>query len=117
MQKNAREHKKIRDRKAPQTPKKVDEETLRQSEEKYRSLFNAIDEGFFLIDVISDEKDNPVDLLYVEANAAATRIVGLDYTGKRLTEISPNYEPYWFEIFGNVAKTGECAPGAIRRAR
>jgi PAS domain-containing protein len=85
---------------------KRSEEALKSSEEKYRSLFNSIDEGFFLIDVIFDQNDKPVDLLYVEANPAATRIVGCDYTGRHLTEIDPNYETYWFEIFGDVAKTG-----------
>ncbi len=83
------------------------EEALRRSEEKYRTLFNSIDEGFFVIDVIFDERDRPVDLLYVEANAEATRIVGQDYTGRRLTDIGGGYEPFWFETFGGVASTGE----------
>jgi PAS domain S-box-containing protein len=80
---------------------------MRESEAKYRMLFDSIDEGFFLIDVLFDDHDRPVDLHYVEANAAATRMLGLDYTGRRLTELSPDYEEYWFEIFGTVARTGE----------
>ncbi len=83
------------------------EEALKDSATKYRTLFNSIDEGFFLIDVIFDENDRPVDMYYVEANDAATRMLGQDYTGKRLREIDPNYEEYWFEIFGKVALTGE----------
>jgi PAS domain S-box-containing protein len=78
-----------------------------ESEEKYQTLFNSIDEGFFLIDVIFDEDDRPVDIYYVEANAAATRMLGLDFTGRRLREINPNYEEYWYEIFGEVARTGQ----------
>ena len=80
---------------------------LVESEVKYRTLFDSIDEGFFLVDVIFDEQDRPVDLLYVEANAAAVRMLGQDWTGRRLTELSPDYERYWFEIFGKVARTGE----------
>jgi PAS domain S-box-containing protein len=80
---------------------------LRESDQKYRTLFDSIDEGFFLIDVIFDENDRAVDLYYVEANAAATRMLGRDWTGTRLTELSPDYEPYWLEIFGEVARTGE----------
>lgn len=83
------------------------EEKVLESEEKYRTLINSIDEGFFLIDVIFDENDNPVDMFYVESNAAANRMLGMDYTGKRLREIDPNYEFYWYEIFGKVAKTGQ----------
>jgi len=82
-------------------------ERLRESEAKYRTLYNSMDQGFFLIDVLFDEHDRPVDLHYVEANDAATRMLGEDYTGRRLTAISPDYEEYWFEIFGEVARTGE----------
>ena len=83
------------------------EEALRRNEEEYRTFFNSIDEGFFVIDVIFDEDDRPVDLLYVEANTEARRIVGQDYTGRRLTDIGGGYEPFWFETFGRVASTGE----------
>ncbi|MBW4540313.1 MAG: response regulator [Myxacorys chilensis ATA2-1-KO14] len=83
------------------------EAALRESEEKYRSLFNSIDEGHFLIDVIFDETDQPVDLLYVEANRAAIAMFGQDFTGRWLREINPNDEPSWYEIFGRVARTGK----------
>jgi PAS domain S-box-containing protein len=79
---------------------------LRASEDKYKTLFNSIDEGFFLIDVIFDNSNQPVDLFYIEANPKATKLVGQDFTGKRLSEIA-NYEKYWFDIFGNVAITGK----------
>ncbi|MFT3914624.1 MAG: PAS domain S-box protein [Anaeromyxobacteraceae bacterium] len=79
----------------------------RDRETPYQTLFDAIDEGLFLIDVLFDDHDRPIDLLYVGANAAATRMVGRDFTGKRLREIDPGYEEYWYEIFGKVALTGE----------
>ncbi len=81
--------------------------TLRESEEKYRSLFSSIDEGYFLCDMIFDENDLPIDILYLDANRAAIEMVGQDFTGRRLRDINPNYEPYWYEIFGRVARTGE----------
>ncbi len=93
------------------TKRKRMEEALRESEAKYRSIFDSIDEGFFVIDVLFDEADRAVDLLYVEANQAATTMLGADYTGKRLTELSPDYERYWFDIFGGVARSGESARG------
>jgi PAS domain S-box-containing protein len=88
---------------------------LRESEKKYRGLFESLDEGFFLADVIFDETNQPeasgivpraTDILYLEANPAATRMVGQDYTGRRLRDINPSYEEYWYEIFGRVAQTG-----------
>jgi PAS domain S-box-containing protein len=83
------------------------EEALTASVVKYSALFNSMDEGYFVIDVILNKKNQPVDLFYVEANSASVKIVGSDYTGKRLSEISPNYEKYWFDIFGDVALTGK----------
>lgn len=83
------------------------EKALSDSKERYRMLFNAIDQGFFVIDIIFDAAGKPTDMYYVEANAAATRMMGIDYTGKYLREISADYEDYWYEIFGRVALTGE----------
>ncbi|MBP5973953.1 PAS domain-containing protein [Brasilonema sp. CT11] len=79
---------------------------LRESEAKYRFLFNSMDEGYFLCDVIFDQNKQPVDLFYVDANPSATRMVGQNFTGRRLREIDPGYEAYWYEIFGRVAGTG-----------
>jgi PAS domain-containing protein len=85
----------------------INDQLAQSAEEKYRLLFNLIDQGFYIIDVIFDENDRPVDLYYVESNHAAAKMLGIDFTGKRLREINPNYEKYWFEIFGNVAMTGQ----------
>ena len=78
---------------------------LLESESKYRTLFESMDEGFFLCDVAFDADGRPADVFCVEANPAAARIAGQDFTGRRLSDIAPNYEAYWFEIFGRVAKT------------
>jgi PAS domain S-box-containing protein len=85
----------------------VKEELAQRATDKYLTLFNSIDEGYFLCDVIFDENDSPIDIFYLDANRAATRMVGQDFTGRRLSEINPNYEAYWYEIFGRVARTGE----------
>ncbi|MBW4528545.1 MAG: GAF domain-containing protein, partial [Phormidium tanganyikae FI6-MK23] len=89
------------------TDRKQAEAALRASEMEYRSLFESMDEGYFLADVIFDENDQPLDIFYIDANPAATRMVGQDFTGRRLSEIDPDYESYWYEIFGRVARTGK----------
>jgi PAS domain-containing protein len=71
------------------------EEALRQSEASYRTLFNSIDEGYYLCEVLFDEQQVPVDLFYLDANPAATRMTGVDFRGQRLREIDPAYEGYW----------------------
>lgn len=82
------------------------ETALRESEAKYRSLFNAMDEGYMLSEVIFDENDKPIDILYLEANPAAIRLAGRDFSGQLMREIDPNYEEYWYEIYGRIALTG-----------
>ncbi len=82
------------------------EAALRESEAKYRMLFESIDEGYFIADVIFDADDRPIDVFYLEANPAVKRITGLDLAGRSLREIDPNYESAWWEAYGRVAQTG-----------
>lgn len=87
--------------------------TLRESEAKYRSLFDSMDEGYLLCEVIFDENEKPIDIFFLEANPAAIRLAGRDFSGRRMREIDPNYEEYWYELYGRVAITGV----AIREER
>ena len=81
---------------------------LRESEEKYRALFNSIDEGFFVIEVLFDDTDNAVDFRFLEANPACEKQTGIsNLVGRRIREIQPELEEHWFQIHGQVARTGE----------
>jgi len=84
------------------------EQSLAESEERYRTLFKSIDEGFCLIEMIYDEHDNPVDWRFLEVNPAFERQNGLyEVVGKRIRELAPNMESHWFNIYGEVARTGQ----------
>lgn len=84
------------------------EEALAQSEEKYRTLFDSIDEGFSLIELIFDDKGKVVDYWLREANPMYERLTGLrDAVGKRGQEVLPNIETEWLEKFELVYYTGE----------
>ena len=82
-------------------------ETLRASEMRYRSLFNSIDAGFCIIEMVWDEGGVPVDYRFVEVNPAFEAHTGLtDSIGRSARELVPGHEDYWFEIYGRVADTG-----------
>jgi PAS domain S-box-containing protein len=89
------------------TQRKQTEGTLRESEARYRTLFNSIDEGFCLIEPLFDENDTPQDYRFLEVNPAFEKQTGLtQVVGRTLKELLPGIERYWIEIYGQVALTG-----------
>ncbi|PSB24122.1 GAF domain-containing protein [Stenomitos frigidus] len=88
--------------------RKQAEVALRQSEYRYRTLFESIDEGFCVIEMLFDATNTPYDYRFLEANPAFEQQSGLaQVVGKTARQLMPNLEDHWFEIFGNVALTGE----------
>ncbi len=84
------------------------EEMLSVSEDRYRSLFNSMDEGFCVLELIYDENEKPDDWTFLEINPAFERQTGMhDSVGKRMREMIPDHEDYWFEVYGKVVSTGE----------
>lgn len=83
------------------------EETFRENDERYRSLFDAIDEGFCIIEVLFDESEKPIDYRFLSINPSFERQTGLiGAQGKRMRELAPKYEEHWFEMYGKIAVTG-----------
>jgi signal transduction histidine kinase len=80
---------------------------LKESEEKYNQLFNSIDEGFCIIEMIFDAHQKPIDYRFLAINASFVKQTGLlNAVGKRMREFAPNHEEHWFEIYGKIALTG-----------
>jgi PAS domain S-box-containing protein len=103
------------------TERKRAEVALRDSEARYRMLFESLDEGFCVIEVLFDDDGTPVDYRFIEANPAFTHQTGLtDAIGRRMRDLVPGHEPHWFATYGHVATTGEpirfdAAAGAMGR--
>ena len=89
------------------------EEALRESEEKYRSLFDNMLEGFAYCQIVVDENNRPVDFVYLAMNDAFEKLTGYtrrDFIGKRVTEVIPGIRDSktdFFDIYGRIALAGE----------
>ncbi|MDP3515603.1 MAG: response regulator [Pseudohongiella sp.] len=81
---------------------------LTHTEERYRTLFNSIDEGYCIIDMIFDAQDHPLDYRFIEISQSFEAQTGLtDALGKTILELIPGIETKWLQIYGGVALTGE----------
>ena len=77
-------------------------------EERYRFLFEHMDQGFCVIEMIFGQYGEPVDYRFLETNPAFARQTGLhDAVGKRIRELAPAHEEHWFVVYGQVALTGQ----------
>jgi PAS domain S-box-containing protein len=90
------------------TERKQTEEALRQSEERYRTLFESMEDGFCVIELLFDETNTPIDYRFLELNPAFERQTGLAQAiGQTARQLVPGLEDHWFEAYGRVALTGE----------
>jgi PAS domain S-box-containing protein len=84
------------------------EAALRESQEKYRKLFEEVEEAFCIIQVVFDEAGAPVDLLFLEVNPMFAVQTGLaDARGRSVHELAPGLETVWLERYAGVALSGE----------
>ena len=84
------------------------QDELRDSEERYRTLFESMDEGFCVVEMLYDRDGKPVDYRFVEINPAFEKQTGLQHAlGKTIRELVPDHDTHWFEIYGEVARTGK----------
>ncbi len=89
------------------TSRKKSEQELVLSKDRYRALFNSIDEGFCVIEVIFDDARNAVDYRFLEANPAFSLQTGIENPiGRHMREIAPDHEEHWYELYGQIALTG-----------
>lgn len=75
--------------------------------ELYHILFDLIDQECCVIEM-KIQPDEPLDFKFIELNKAFEMHSTLfEAKGKRMRELLPNLEEYWFETYRDVALTGK----------
>ena len=93
-----------------ESERKQAEEKLWESEERYRSLFENMLEGFAYCKMFFED-GKPQDFIYLDVNSAFEKLTGLkNVVGKRVTEVIPGIreaDPDLFDIYARVSLTGK----------
>lgn len=86
------------------------ERALQESEARYRQLFNEMQEGFGLFEIIGDQSVNPEDFRVLEVNPAFERLTGLrarELAGRRVSNVLPDTGEGLLRRCGAVVRTGK----------
>jgi len=79
---------------------------------RFRNLFESMQEGFFLAELINDAAGQPVDWCFVDVNPAYSRIMGLSreqVIGQTVRTLFPGLEDFWFHAHVQAAVSGQHA--------
>lgn len=93
------------------------ERALRESETRFRALFETMTEGVALHRVLFDERGEPADYVITDANSAYESHTGIrreDAVGRRASELYGADGAPYLDVFGRVAMTGEPARLEVR---
>lgn len=92
------------------TQRRQAEQFLQASEERYRSLFEGMNEGFAVHEMLFDGAGNPYDYRFLDINPAFERLTGLKrelVVGKTCRTVLPAEADQWVKYYGKVVATGE----------
>jgi PAS domain S-box-containing protein len=83
------------------------ETALADSEQRYRTLFESIDEGFCIIEFFDGPHGPLSDYIHIEANPAYALHAGIsNVVGQKPREMVPDEADGWAELYGTVLRTG-----------
>ncbi|HEV7328864.1 MAG TPA: PAS domain-containing protein [Bosea sp. (in: a-proteobacteria)] len=90
------------------TERTLAERAQRESEALYKGLFDAIDEGFCIIEFFDGPHGPDSDYVHIQANDAYERHAGIsNVVGQKLREMVPDEADAWVARYGAVLRTGE----------
>jgi PAS domain S-box-containing protein len=86
---------------------------LSESENRYRTLFDNMLDGYAYCQMLYDDRGDAVDFVYLDVNSAFGKLTGLKKVkGKKVSEVIPGIrqsDPALFELYGRVVKSGRPA--------
>ncbi|MDO5705273.1 MAG: PAS domain-containing protein [Paracoccus sp. (in: a-proteobacteria)] len=83
---------------------------LRESETRYRTLFDLLNEGVMILEKLPLRSDGLRDYRYVAMNEASQRMFGTgDLTGQSLRDNFPAQDEGWYDLYDQALETGEVA--------
>ncbi|HRE79729.1 MAG TPA: ATP-binding protein, partial [Opitutaceae bacterium] len=89
------------------TEKRRAERAALATETEYETLFNSIDTGFCVIEMVFDEQGDAQDYFFIKTNAAFEETTGLSRSPHlSMRQQVPDHEQHWFDTYGRVARTG-----------
>ena len=81
---------------------------LRESEARYRTLFDTMDEGFCVIEFLDGPHGPLSDYVHVQVNAAYERHAGLsNVIGQKVRDMVPDEADGWVDFYRQVLVSGE----------
>lgn len=84
------------------------EKALRESEARIRNIFDKIDEGYCLCELIYNDHKQAVDYRFLEVNSYFEKMTGLsDAAGKAAYELIPGLEKLWLEAYAQAVADGQ----------
>lgn len=92
------------------TARKLAEERLQTSEAHWRGLFEQLEEGFILGELVRDADGKVVDWRYVEVNRAWGELVGVAPSfavGRTVRDVFQGVEDEWIMAFAEVTRSSE----------
>jgi len=107
-----RAEKDILDEKVKERTEELKKSTINilKSEKKYKSLFDNINVAVALHEIVTDENDNPIDLIWLDVNPTYEKLTGYnraDIIGKRLLDVVPDFNKNKMEVYFKVVQTGK----------
>lgn len=87
---------------------KLKEALTKRATDKYRKIIDSMDEGFCILEIISDESGACTDYRFLDTNPVFESQTGLyNVLGKKMNELVPRNETHWKEMYAQVAATGK----------